>query len=219
MSDRKKNIAIILSGCGLKDGSEIQESVLTMLAIDLQGARYTCFAPDIFQEKVVDHYHKMTVAEQRNVLVESARIARGQIQPLSSFDAKDCDALILPGGAGAISNLCSYATDGPACAVNEAVRHAIVSMRKMNKPIGALCIAPVLLARILPGITVTIGNDQKIANDIHAMGGAHHSAATTEIVVDPINRIVTTPCYMLATTISQIAEATQGLVREILKLI
>ncbi len=115
MADRKKRVAIILSGCGLKDGSEIHESVLTMLAIDLQGASYTCFAPDIFQEKVVDHYHKRTVAEKRNVLIESARIARGQIHPLSSFDANDYDALILPGGSGAISNLCSFAKDGLNC--------------------------------------------------------------------------------------------------------
>lgn len=216
MSERKKRVAIVLSGCGFEDGAEIHESVLTMLALDLNGAVYDCFAPNILQRRVYDHYKKQETDEKRNVLIESARIARGAIKPMNEFDSKQFDALILPGGFGAASSLCTFANDGPNCSVDKDVRKAIESMIKDKKPIGALCIAPVILAKIIPGVEVTIGNAKPVADAINAMGSKHQNTKHGEITVDKLNKIVTTPCYMLESSISQIAEGATNLVKAVL---
>lgn len=218
MTDSKKKVAVILSGCGFEDGAEIHESVLTMLALDLNGANYKCFAPDIPQARVYDHYRKQESKEKRNVLVEAARIARGDIAPMQEFDSNKFDALILPGGFGAASSLCTFANDGPNCSVNKDVRNAIEAMRKEKKPIGALCIAPVILAKVIPGGTVTIGNAKPVADAIAAMGSKHQDTSHGEIVIDEINKIVTTPCYMLESSISQIADGATKLVKAVLKM-
>ncbi len=217
MSEKKK-IAVVLSGCGVNDGSEIHEAVLTLLAIDRQGALYQCFAPDVAQQDVVDHRAGKAVDETRNVLVESARIARGKILPLAAFRAADYDGLVFPGGFGAAKNLCSFAKDGADCQVEPSVAAAINAMHAAGKPIGALCIAPVVLVKTLGTIDVTIGTDADTASAIEAMGGRHHRRGHGEVTIDQANRIVTTPCYMLDASISQIAEGADNLVRALIEL-
>ena len=214
-----KQIAIILSGCGFKDGSEIHESVLTLLAIDKSNAQYKCFAPNIDNIEVINHITNQKTSEKRNVLLESARIARGDISPLSQFDAKNFDALIFPGGFGAAANLSTFATQGADCTVHNEVSDAVAQMLKAKKPIGALCIAPVILAKLIKNAKLTIGDCVNTASLIEKMGAIHKKSGATDIVIDKTNKLVTTPCYMLATKISQTAEGAEKLVKEILNLI
>lgn len=211
-------VAVVLSGCGFQDGSEIHEAVCTLLALDQQGAHYQCFAPDIAQARVVNHLTGSEVPDARNVLVESARIARGAIQPLAAFDASRFDALVMPGGFGAAINLSDFAQAGAQCSVQKDVARAVAAMHQAGKPIGALCIAPVILARLLPGARLTIGKDADTANACRQMGAIHQDTGHGEVAVDMQNRLVTTPCYMLDARISQIFEDAQILVRELLKM-
>ena len=214
------NIAVFLSGCGVYDGAEIHESVLTMLAIARHGAAYQCFAPNVAQYHVVNH---LTGEEEpnatRNVLVEAARIARGNIKDVTDYSPADFDALILPGGFGVAKNFCTFAVEGPNCTVNGAVEKAIRDTHAAKRPIGALCIAPALMARILGDVTVTIGSDAGVIPNIEAMG-AHHTLTTHgEVVIDTAARLATTPCYMLEATLPQIAEGTDNIVRAVLEMI
>jgi enhancing lycopene biosynthesis protein 2 len=211
-------IAVVLSGCGVQDGSEIHEAVLTLLAIDRAGAAYQCFAPNIRQADVIDHASGRRSDEQRNVLAESARIARGKVADLAGFQAENFDALIFPGGFGAAKTLCSFDADGAACTVEPSVGRAVRCMHAAGKPIGALCIAPAILARVLGGVTLTIGNDQATAADLEKMGARHRVASHGDVVVDETARIATTPGYMLDATIGQIAEGAHNLVKAVLKL-
>jgi enhancing lycopene biosynthesis protein 2 len=215
---QNKMIAVVLSGCGHRDGSEIHEATLTLWAIHKNGAEFQCFAPDIPQHHVLNHITGKEMPETRNVLVESARIARGKIKDLKEFDETDFDALIFPGGVGAAKNLCTYAFDGPNCRVNDDVARAIKAMHTAGKPIGALCIAPVLLARVLGDVELTIGQEQGTAKDLAAMGARHIPTLHGEIAVDRTNRIVTTPCYMLQSRVDQIADGADNLVRTVLEL-
>lgn len=212
--------AVVLSGCGVFDGTEIHESVLTLLAIDRLGCTYRCYAPDRPQLHVVNHLTGTVAAgETRNVLVESARIARGVITDLAQFDPAECDALILPGGFGAAKNLCGFANDGATCAVDPATERAVRLMLAAGKPIGALCIAPALLARIVgDGAEVTIGNDSGTAAAIDQMGARHRTAGPGDVVVDPVHKIATSPCYMLDSTIATIAVGAENTVRALLTL-
>ena len=212
----KKKFAIVLAGCGVYDGAEIHEATMTMLAISRQGAEYQCFAPDIDQAHVVNHLTGKEMNEKRNVLVESARIARGNILPLADFKAVDFDAIVFPGGFGVAKNLCTFAFDGPECSVNEDARMAVGEMHKAHKPIGALCISPVLIARIIGNVEVTIGNDQGTATAVESLGGKHMIATHGEVVVDSSNKIVTTPCYMLDANISQIADGAGNVIKTIM---
>lgn len=212
-----KKFAVVLSGCGVFDGAEIHEATLTLLAIAQQGAGYEIFAPDIDQYHVINHYTHKEVAEKRNVLVESARIARGKIKPLSHFRDKDFDAIIFPGGFGAAKNLSTVAFDGADAKVNSDVAVAVRSMHKAGKPIGALCIAPAMIARILGHVEVTIGNEKGTADAIRKMGGVHVEATHGEVVVDKKNKIFTTPCYMLEATIIDIYQGAMNVVQEMLK--
>lgn len=212
-------VAVVLSGCGFQDGSEIHEAVCTLLALDQQGAHYQCFAPDMAQARVVNHLTGSEVPDTRNVLVESARIARGAIQPLAAFDASRFDALVMPGGFGAAINLSDFAQAGAQCTVQKDVARAVVAMHQVGKPIGALCIAPVILARLLPGARLTIGKDADTASACRQMGAIHQDTGHGEVAVDMQNRLVTTPCYMLDARISQTFEDAQILVRELLKMI
>ena len=212
----KKKFAIVLAGCGVYDGAEIHEATMTMLAISRQGAEYQCFAPDIDQAHVVNHLTGKEMNEKRNVLVESARIARGNILPLADFKAVDFDAIVFPGGFGVAKNLCTFAFDGPECSVNEDARMAVGEMHKAQKPIGALCISPVLIARIIGNVEVTIGNDKGTATAVESMGGKHMIATHGEVVVDSSNKIVTTPCYMLDANISQIADGAGNVIKTIM---
>ena len=215
----KKKFAVVLAGCGVNDGAEIQEATLTLLAIDRNKAEYQCFAPDINQLHVVNHLNGTEMKETRNVLTESARIARGNIKPLGSFEEKEFDALIFPGGFGVAKNLCSFAFDGVNCSVNPEVEKVIKSMHAARKPIGALCISPVLITKVLGNIKTTIGNDTETINAIESFGGKHVDAVHCEVVIDQENKIVSTPCYMLDATISQIAEGAENAVSAIIKML
>ncbi|MBF0270166.1 MAG: isoprenoid biosynthesis glyoxalase ElbB [Alphaproteobacteria bacterium] len=216
---KKPAFAVVLSGCGVYDGAEIHEAVLTLLAIDRLGGSYACFAPDIAQHHVVNHLTGQESQETRNVLAESARIARGKIAPLSAFDAAQFDALVFPGGFGAAKNLCGFAFDGPDCAVDPDVEKAVKSMHAAEKPIGALCIAPALIARILHGGDVTIGDDASTAQAIEKMGGKHHARGHGEVVVDPVLKLATSPCYMLDATIGQIAQGAENTIKTLVGMI
>ena len=214
-----KKFAVVLSGCGVYDGAEIHESVLTLLAIDKAGASYQCFAPDIPQLHVVDHLSGDVVeGESRNVLVEAARIARGAIKPLGEYAPADFDALVFPGGFGAAKNLCTFAVKGPDCAVDASVEAAIKATREADKPIGALCISPALMAKVLGAVEVTIGSDADTAGAIEAMGGKHTNTTHGEIVVDASHKLVTTPCYMLDASVSQIAAGADAVVNKLIEL-
>lgn len=201
---------IILSGCGASDGSEIHEATMTMLAIVRRGATYQIYAPDIDFD-VVDHRTKQPVGTKRNVLAEAARIARGDIKPLTEFDANDVDALILPGGFGAAKNLSNYATSGADMTVNAQVAEAVKAVHAANKPIGALCIAPVILAKVLQA-HVTLGYDEDGAAAVEKMGGTHEASGHGHAVYDSKNRVFTAPCYMIDSTIADIADDAQAVV-------
>ncbi len=214
----KKNFAVILSGCGHQDGAEIHEATLALWAIHKNGADFQCYAPDIKQHHVLNHITGQEMNEQRNVLIESARIARGKIASLATFVPESADALVIPGGFGAAKNLSSYAFDGPKCTVNSDVARAIKAMHAAGKPIGALCIAPVILAKVLGNVILTIGQDPATADNLAAMGARHQPAMQGEIAIDRENRIVSTPCYMLNSRIDQIADGADNLIRAMLDL-
>ncbi len=219
MDHDKPKVAVILSGCGVFDGCEIHEAVLTLLSLDRQGAEYVCYAPNIDQAHVINHITGEESPETRNVLVESARIARGNITDLSDFDVSDVDAAIFPGGFGGAKNLCSFAFDGPECSVNDDVRRVVKDLVKAGKPIGALCITPVFMAKLLDGVNVTIGQDAETAQSIAKMGAKHSATTHCEVVVDDKYKLATSPCYMLDATISQIDEGTDNTVRAVLGMI
>lgn len=211
--------AIILSGCGVFDGSEIHEATMTMLAIIRNGGTYDIFAPDVRQHHVVNHIKGKEMDETRNVLIESARIARGKIKPLTEYRADDYDALIIPGGYGVAKNLSTYAFDGTDFSVDKVVEEVLKSTHAAGKPIGALCITPILLAGVFGNIDVTIGNDKSTANDIEKLGAVHIETGPGEIVVDNKNKIVTTPAYMLDSNIAEVADGANNLVKAIMELV
>jgi enhancing lycopene biosynthesis protein 2 len=213
-----KKIAVILSGCGNKDGAEIHESVMTLWAIHKHGAEYQCFAPDVEQHHVLNFITNQEMDEKRNVLVESARIARGDIKDLKEYNASDFDGLVLPGGLGAAKNLSSFSFDGPHCSVNEDVEKAVRSTAAQGKPIGALCIAPAIIARILGDVQVTIGQDPGTEAAITKMGARHQQTSHGEIVVDEQHKIVTTPCYMLDARVDQIGDGAENLIKAVLQM-
>lgn len=216
----KPKIGVLLAGCGVYDGSEIHEAVLTLLAIDRGGAEAICLAPDANQMHVVDHLSGQPVpGERRNVLVEAARVARGQVAALAAFDASRLDALVIPGGFGAAKNLCDFAVAGAGCTVPPDVDRLVREMNADGRWIGAMCIAPVILAKVLGAVhpRLTIGNDARTAAALEAMGARHVACRAGEIVVDETNRIVTTPAYMLAGSIAEAAAGIQPLVAEVVR--
>lgn len=213
-----KKFAVVLSGSGVFDGAEIHESILTLYAILKNGGSYEIFAPDIPQHHVVNHITGEEMNETRNVLIEAARIARGNIKPLSEFNEKDFDAIIFPGGFGAAKNLSSFAFDGVNCSVNKDVENSIKQMADAKKPIGALCISPVILAKILGDVVLTIGQDAGTAEAVESMGATHRKTNHGEVVVDSRHKVVTTPCYMLDANIVQIAEGADNVVKTMMKL-
>ena len=217
-----KRVGVLLSGCGVMDGSEIHEAVLTLLAIDTAGAQAICIAPSTDQMHVVNHVAGQPVAGQRrSILEEAARIARGMIRDVATVRATDLDALALPGGFGAAKNLCTYAVDGINCKVNPDVERLVREMHKAQKPQAAICIAPVLLCKILgknAALTVTIGNDPATADHIRQLGCRHVNCPVKDCVVDKANKIVTTPAYMLAETIGEVAAGVERAIRTLIEM-
>jgi enhancing lycopene biosynthesis protein 2 len=189
-----------------------------MLAIAKLGASYTLFAPNIMQYHVINHLTGEEMDETRNVLVESARIARGQISDLKDYNPANFDAIVFPGGFGAAKNLSTFAFDGPDCTVKEDVVNAVKATAKAGKPIGALCIAPAVITKILGTVDVTIGEDPGTANAIEKMGGKHIRTSHGEVVIDRNYKVVTTPCYMLDATIDQIETGTKNVIKTILSI-
>ncbi len=214
-------IGVLLSGCGVNDGSEIHEAVITMLTLDKAGAETVCMAPDVDQFDVVNHLTGEATGEKRNVLVESARIARGNIKDISKVRAADIDGLIIPGGFGAAKNLSNFAVKGKDAVVNEEVSRLLKDMVSAEKPIGAICIAPATLTKALEGKNpeVTIGNDIGTAGAIEAMGGQHKECSVDMIHVDSNNKLVTTPAYMLGPDIKDVAVGIEKLVNKVLELV
>ncbi len=213
-----KRVGVLLSGCGVYDGSEIHEAVLTLLALDRAGAQVICLAPNVNQMHVIDHLSGKETGERRNVLVESARIARGEIRDAATVKGADLDALILPGGFGAAKNLSDFALKGADARVQSEVMRLLREMADAGKPIGAICISPAVVARALSERQpeVTIGNDSDTAAAIARMGAKHQSCGVEMIHVDGRNRIVSTPAYMLGPGIKDVAVGIEKLVNQVL---
>jgi enhancing lycopene biosynthesis protein 2 len=213
-----KKFAVVLSGCGVFDGAEIHEATLSMLAIVRSGGSYELFAPDIEQHHVINHLTGQEMDETRNVLVESARIARGKIRDLKEFKPDEFDGLLFPGGFGAAKNLSGWAFDGADSMVLTEVEDAIIGMKHENKPIGALCISPVILAKVLGAVELTIGDDQGTAEAMESIGATHVETNHGEVVVDNKHKVASTPCYMLDATIDQVALGAENVVKAMLEM-
>ncbi len=214
-----QSIAVLLSGSGVFDGSEIHEAVLTLLAIEEGGASYQCFAPDAEQMHVINHASGDVSGETRNVLAESARIARGKVRALREYRATDYDALVLPGGFGAAKNLCNFATEGAACTIASEVERAVLETHEAGKVIGAMCIAPVILAKLLPGVEITLGGENDATAAATEMGAQVKTTTHGEVIVDEARRVATTPSYMLDdATVPDIYACATGLLQAVLKM-
>ena len=217
----RPRIGVVLSGCGVFDGTEIHEAVITLLALDRAGAEIVCMAPDVDQLHVIDHLRgDVARGERRNVLVESARIARGNVLDIATVDPDELDALILPGGFGAAKNLSDFALKGAACTVHPEVARVVSAVHAAGKPVGAICIAPAVVARLLGGERpqLTIGTDPGTAAALEAMGACHEACGVRGTVVDRERRLVTTPAYMLAGSVAEAADGIEKLVGEVLEL-
>jgi len=216
-----KKVGVVLSGCGVYDGAEIHESVITLLALDRHGAEAVMCAPDVAQMHVINHLTGDVVeGEERNVLVESARIARGAVKDVKDVSAVELDALILPGGFGAAKNLCDFAVAGADCTVNPDVADLVRAVHNQGKPVAAVCIAPALLAKVLgeEAPELTIGSDAGTAGALESMGAAHVVCPVREFVVDRERKIITSPAYMLAQSISEAADGIEGTVEALLEM-
>ena len=209
-------IGVVLSGCGVNDGSEIHEAVITMLELDKAWAEMVLMAPNIDQLHVINHATGEEMDDSRNVLIESARIASGNIEDIAVVTSDNIDALILPGGFGVAKNLSDYAMAGMECSINPDVLRLSRQVHNDGKPIGVICIAPAIMAKILAGDTeLTIGFDEQTASDIDAMGAKHVLCPVDEIVVDKEKKVVSTPAYMEAKSIKEAASGIEKLVAEI----
>lgn len=215
----EKKIGVLLAGCGVYDGSEIQEAVLTLYFLEREAVKIICMAPDRNQLQVVNHQTSQETDETRNILVESARIARSDIKSLITVSVDEINGLIIPGGFGAAKNLINYAVKGRACMIHDDVKQLIVQMIEAEKPLGAICIAPVVVAVALQEKNIhpilTIGNDSATASDLEYFGAEHQKAQVDEIITDEANKIVTTPAYMLESGISDVALGIEKLVKQV----
>lgn len=209
-----KKFAVVLAGCGRKDGAEINEAISLLLSIEQHGCEYQCFAPNRPQTEVVDHLtEKQVKNEERNILVEAARIARGKILPIEQFKAEDYDALFFTGGYGVAKNLCDYAYKGVAMEVQPDVAHAILEMHEAGKPIGAMCIAPVMLARLIPDVCVTLGAEgTPDADNVREWGANHVQTENGDVCADNEKLVFTTPAYMLNATIKDVYDGAYNMV-------
>ena len=217
-----KKIGVLLAGCGHRDGSEIHEATLTLLAIEQLGHEPVCIAPDGPQRLVMNHLTGEVRSEQRDIRIESARIARGKVRDAARTSSADIDALIIPGGQGAALNLSTFLADGVNCEVEKDTKRLILEVIRAGKPLGAICIAPTTVAKALEGsgitATLTVGHDNKIAAQITQMGARYEACAPTDCVVDRENKIASTPSYMSAKNITEVWQGIQKLVGAIVEL-
>lgn len=213
-----KKIAVVLSGCGVFDGAEIYESTLTLLNLDRLDLPYQCLAPNIPQLHVINHLTgEVMEGENRNVLIEAARIARGEIRDLAEAKAEEFSAVIFPGGFGVAKNLCDFAIKGPDCTVHPEVERLIMEAIQLKIPLAFICIAPALMGKVAQKaglkMNLTLGNAQEWAEKIEAMGQYHQSCPVREVIVDETHRIISTPAYMEAGRISEAADGIERLVK------
>lgn len=225
-----KKIAVILSGSGVYDGSEIQEAVFTLLAIAENGAAYHCFAPNVEQHHVLNHLTGEEMPEKRNVLIEAARIARGDVKDISELNAADYDGLVIPGGFGAAKNLTKWAFEGPKGAINPDVRTAILAMVQAQKPVVGLCMGPTVIAKALEGSSfhpnLTVGTTQEkspydigaISEGMNATGASAVMKSIREIAVDPSLKIITAPCYMMEGSIVDVKKNIDSAIKQMFQL-
>ncbi|MGI2829835.1 isoprenoid biosynthesis glyoxalase ElbB [Vibrio alginolyticus] len=214
-----KKVAVILSGSGVYDGSEIHEAVLALYAIEKAGATWHCFAPNIDQLHVINHLTGDEMDETRNVLIESARIARGNIDDVAKLNVDEYDALLLPGGFGAAKNLTDFAVSGAECSINTHVAQACRAFANAKKPAGYLCISPVIIPMIYEqGVKGTVGNDEAVSIAFNQMSGEHTTCPVEDIVFDEKHLVLSTPAYMLAENISQAASGIEKLVSKLIKI-
>ena len=226
-----KKVGVILSGCGVYDGSEIHESVSVLIALAQQGMEAVCYAPNSTQHHVVNHISGEEMPEKRNVLIESARIARGQIKDLSTFAISDVDAIVLPGGFGAAKNLSTWAFDGPNASVNEQVKSVIQEVVKAQKPIVSLCISPVIIAKVFEGTHIqpnlTVGTtadsspyDIKATSEaLQSIGAKTSYTSIQEVLVDEQNKIITAPCYMMEANVAEVFQNIQKSIQKLAEII
>ena len=211
-------VGVILSGCGVFDGSEIHEAVITLLCLSQRGAEYECLAPDKTMP-AVNHLTKKPEASPRNVLVESARIARGNVRSLGGVTGGDFDGFVLPGGFGAAKNLCTFASHGAKCEVDPEVSRVLTEAHQAGKPLGFACIAPAVAAKVFGGESpkLTIGHDAETAAGLEALGAQHVSCDVKDVVVDEAHRIVSTPAYMEAKNLTELYVGIDKLVAQVLE--
>lgn len=214
-----KRIAVMLGGCGRMDGTEIQEAVLTLLSISQANHEYQCFSLDIDQHHVTNHLTNEIVNESRNMLIESARIARGDVKDLAALDIDQYDGLIIPGGNGVASNLFSFAIEGEHYHVNQVLAEKCRLFTKHNKPVGFICIAPIMIPEIYDfSVEMTVGNDPEIIKLVQKKGAVHHICSTDQICVDKAHKIISTPAYMLANNIFEVYTGINQLVHQVIQL-
>lgn len=213
-----KNFAIVLSGCGVQDGAEIHEATMAMLAISRKGHHYRIFAPNILQQQVINHLSGEKMPETRNVLVEAARIARGDAKDLADFSASAYDVLLFAGGFGVAKNLSDFASKGAGYTVIPEVAKAIREMHSAGKPIGAICVAPILIADVIKGVELTFGRICDASQAAEQHGAIHRVTTHGEVITDKRHKVATTPGYMLNANIAQVAEGAENIVSELLEM-
>lgn len=214
-----KKFALILAGCGQNDGSETHEVILTLLSMSQEGVECQAFAPDVEQTRVINHITDTTETDhKRSVLKESARLVRGKIKPLSHLNLSDFDAVVFPGGVGAVNVLCDFFDKGGEFEFNKEVKGLIDSAVNSKKPMGFICIAPMMIPKIYPSAKLTIGNDESLIKIINEMGGKHVNCPAQEVVVDKANKIVSTPANMVANNIDEVYRGIRKLVKELVLL-
>lgn len=213
-----KKVAVILAGCGTRDGSEINETVTLLLALDQHNIEYQAFAPDENQYEVDNHVTGQCTMEKRNMMVEAARIVRGNILPITKFNANDYDALLFPGGTGTAKNIFTYAIDGIDFKVNKEVEKAIKDIHAQGKPIGAMCIAPLMVAKVLGNVNVTMGSGNcRQAKELPMIGCKHTETTHGGVAIDKENKIYSTPCFMLDATLKDVYQGAWNLVEAMIK--
>ena len=217
-----KKIGVVLAGCGAQDGAEIHESVITLLALDRANVETIIMAPDMNQFHVINHLKGGTMDPARNILVEASRIARGNIVPVGTISGNQLDALVFPGGTGMAKNIFDYSMTGPDCIVIKDVERLVMEILNDNKPIGAICIAPVMIAKVLQNMgrkgLVTGGYNQQISLDINAMGIEVQKVGPEDIVIDHDNKIISTPAYVEANSIREVAIGIEKLIEKVVEL-
>ncbi|MBU2590965.1 MAG: isoprenoid biosynthesis glyoxalase ElbB [Nitrospinota bacterium] len=225
-----KKVAVVLSGCGVYDGSEIQEAVITMLEIRKNGAEYQCFAPDKEHFHIINHLTGEEMPEKRNILIEAARIARGDIKPLSELRGKDYDAIVIPGGFGSAKNLTRWGIDGPKGDIDPDIKRVLIEAVEAGIPTGLLCMSPVIMAKALEGtgrsVRLTVGTTEEkspydidaISNGIDSVGARSAMCPVRKFVIDEENKVITTPAYMMEANIEEVAEGISRAVSKLLSL-